>query len=239
MDLWPVAIVLFASTLTRSTFGFGDALVSMPLLALFLPVSEVVSPLVAANSITTSLLIVGQDWRAINWRNLWRLILFAMLGIPVGMWWLEHANEQMVKLILGGVILGFALYSLIRPRLFLRSDSALWLFAFLSGVLGGAYNAFGPPLVIYGALRRWGPQEFRSTMQGYILPLSVFILVSHFVRGFDGGQVSRCYLFSLSFSVIAVFIGRSIHARFEGEGFRKAIFVMLIAIAALLIVRSI
>ena len=31
----------------------------------------------------------------------------------------------------------------------------------------------GPPLVIYGALRRWSPQHFRATLQGYFLPASL------------------------------------------------------------------
>jgi hypothetical protein len=30
----------------------------------------------------------------------------------------------------------------------------------------------GPPLVIYGALRRWTPERFRATLQGYFLPAS-------------------------------------------------------------------
>ncbi len=31
----------------------------------------------------------------------------------------------------------------------------------------------GPPLVVYGGMRRWSPQHFRATLQGYFLPASV------------------------------------------------------------------
>ena len=31
----------------------------------------------------------------------------------------------------------------------------------------------GPPLVVYGVLRRWQPAQFRATLQGYFLIASV------------------------------------------------------------------
>ena len=39
-------VVLFISTLVRATFGFGDALIAMPLLALVINI-KIVTPLVA------------------------------------------------------------------------------------------------------------------------------------------------------------------------------------------------
>ena len=36
--LLPVIVVVFLATLVRSAFGFGEALVAVPLLALFMPV---------------------------------------------------------------------------------------------------------------------------------------------------------------------------------------------------------
>ena len=51
----------------------------------------------------------------------------------------------------------------------------MWLIGsgFCSGILGGAYGMNGPPLAVYGSLRRWSPQHFRATLQGYFLPASI------------------------------------------------------------------
>jgi uncharacterized membrane protein YfcA len=48
------------ATLFRSAFGFGEALVAVPLLALLIPVEEAV-PLATLVSITVAAVVVAQD----------------------------------------------------------------------------------------------------------------------------------------------------------------------------------
>ena len=57
----PVIAVLFLATLIRSSFGFGEALVAVPLLALLMPV-KVAAPVAVLVSITVALMVVLQDW---------------------------------------------------------------------------------------------------------------------------------------------------------------------------------
>ena len=62
-----------------------------------------------------------------------------------------------MKAALALIIVLFCSYSLIgRTPLELRRDSRGWLLVcgFCAGVLGGAYGLYGPPLVIYGSMRR-------------------------------------------------------------------------------------
>ena len=56
----PVLAVLFLATLIRSAFGFGEALVAVPLLALLIPV-EVAAPVAALVSITVAAVVVVQE----------------------------------------------------------------------------------------------------------------------------------------------------------------------------------
>lgn len=236
--LVPVVVVLFFSTLVRSTFGFGDALISMPLLSLFLPI-QTVAPLVAFVSITTSILIVARDWRAVDWRSAGHLIFSAAFGIPLGLFWLKRADESLVKLLLAATILSFSLFSLSSPKGFvLKTDRSIWLFGFWSGVFGGAYNAFGPPLVIYGTLRQWSPEQFRATIQGYVLPIGAFMITGHFLAGFDP-VVLQYYVVGAGFLVVAVWLGRKIHSRFQGPAFRRSIFFLLILVGSLLATQAV
>ena len=55
-----VILVLFLATLVRSAFGFGEALISVPLLALLMPI-EVAAPTAVLVSITVALVIVIHD----------------------------------------------------------------------------------------------------------------------------------------------------------------------------------
>src|SRR6185437_8889004 len=147
----------FSRDAHRSTIGFGEALVAVPLLALRIPIS-VAAPLAVAVSVCVAALIVAQDWRQIEVRSAGWLVASSLFGIPLGLLLLTTASDTLVKLILGLVIAAFAVYSLFaKTQLHLREDHRAWLLGagFCSGVLGGAYGMNGPPLAIYGALRRW------------------------------------------------------------------------------------
>ena len=62
-----VVAVLFLGSLVRSTFGFGDALVAMPLLTLLIPI-RVATPLVAVASAGPSSSCCHQ-WDSIVWSS--------------------------------------------------------------------------------------------------------------------------------------------------------------------------
>src|SRR3954453_11175963 len=95
----PVLAVLFLAPLIRSTFGFGEALVAVPLLALLIPV-EVAAPLAVLVSITVAGLVLLQDWQHVQLRSAWRLILATLPGIPVGLWLLTAVPGPVVKAVL-------------------------------------------------------------------------------------------------------------------------------------------
>jgi uncharacterized membrane protein YfcA len=72
-----------------------------------------------------------------------------------------------VKGTLAVIIVVFSTYSLLgRKPPELHSDSRVWLLGcgFCAGIMGGAYGMNGPPLAIYGAMRRWSAQHFRATL---------------------------------------------------------------------------
>ena len=77
-------LVLFTAALVRSTFGFGDALVAMPLLALFMPL-ETAAPLVALISLLIAGSVLQRDWRHAERPAAAGLVGGALAGIPFGL----------------------------------------------------------------------------------------------------------------------------------------------------------
>ena len=106
----PVLAVLFLATLIRSAFGFGEALVAVPLLALLIPV-EVAAPVAVLVSVTVAGLVLIQDWRHVHPGSAGRLILSTMFGIPFGLLLLTTVAEPVVKAVLAAVIIAFSAYS--------------------------------------------------------------------------------------------------------------------------------
>lgn len=238
-----VLIVVFVATLFRSAFGFGEALIAVPLLALRIPL-EIAAPLAVLLSITVAAIIVAQDWRKIHMRSAGALVVSTLFGIPLGLWLLIAVNEHVVKLVLAIIIIAFAAYSLVnrnRALFELKSDKPIWILScgFIAGVLGGAYGMNGPPLVIYGSLRRWSAQHFRATLQGYFLPASLIGMFSYWLAGLWVPAVTRYYLLSLLFTLAAIFLGRAINHRLHGRSFLSYIYIVLLLIGATLLLQAI
>jgi hypothetical protein len=235
-----VIAVIFVATLIRSTLGFGEALVAVPLLLLRLPL-QVAAPLAVAVSVAMATVIVVQDWRHVQLRSALGLIVAALPGIPLGILLLDRGNEHVVKLILGAIIISFSVYSLSeRHTLHLREDHRGWLLGcgFVSGVLGGAYGMNGPPLAVYGALRRWSPQHFRATLQGYFLVASLAGLIGYAFLGIWTEAITRYFLLSLPAIVVATLIGRAANRRMKDHGFLRIIYILLIAIGGVLVLEG-
>ena len=236
-----VLLVIFIATLVRSILGFGEALIAVPLLALFIPI-KVAAPLAVLVSVTIAALIVIQDWREIHLGSVRWLVLSTLFGIPLGLALLTSTHQRTVKLSLAIVIFAFAVYSLVGRRSpELHNDNRFWLLGcgFFAGILGGAYGMNGPPLVIYGAMRRWSAQHFRATLQGYFLPASLVGVAGYWLTGLWIPRVTHYYLLSLPVALPAILLGRVINRRLAGDAFLKYAYLALAAIGVALFVQSI
>lgn len=231
--------VIFFATLIRSTFGFGEALIAVPLLALFLPV-DVAAPLAVLLSITIAGIVVAQDWKEIHVRSAGWLLLATLPGIPCGLVLLTGHHPMIVKGALGAVIVVFACFSLFALPPELKQDRRGWLLVcgFLAGVLGGAYGMNGPPLVVYGTMRRWTAQHFRATLQAYFLPASLLTMVGFWMAGLWVPEVTRDYLLSLPVMLPAVFLGRIINRRLHGDFFLRLVYAGLVGVGIVLVVEA-
>ncbi|MGH8160513.1 MAG: sulfite exporter TauE/SafE family protein [Rhodanobacter sp.] len=238
---WPmihVMAVLFLATFVRSAFGFGEALIAVPLLALIMPV-DVAAPLAVLISITVAVIVLAQDWRHVHVRSAGWLVLSTLVGTPLGLLLLTRVDGGIVKICLGVLIVAFSLYSLLsRKKATLADDRLAWTFGFAAGVLGGAYGMNGPPLVMYGALRGWSPRHFRATLQGYFLPASVMAMAGYWLAGLWKPEVTCDYLLALPVVMAAIFLGQAVSGRLDGHLFLRCIHVGLIVIGVTLVLQA-
>jgi uncharacterized protein len=215
-------------------------MVAVPLLAFILPLT-VATPLAVLLSVTVALIVVVQDHPSIDLRSAAWLLLATLPGLPIGLLLLAAGHQVWMKAALGAIILAFSILSLcgvapVHPRFAGRG----WILVcgFCAGILGGAYGMNGPALAIYGAMRRWTPQQFRATLQAYFLPASLLALFGYGAAGIWARPVTRYYLLSLPVAVPAVFLGRAINRRLHGDAFQKYVYLGLAGIGLLLLVRS-
>lgn len=210
------------------------------MLALRIPL-EIAAPLSVLISVTVAGVVVAQDWKKIHIASAKWLILSTFLGIPLGLMLLTYGNQQIVKIGLGIIIIAFSLYSLfVRKPKVLKSDKWTWLLGcgFCAGILGGAYGLNGPPLAIYGSMRRWSAKHFRATLQGYFFPASIVGMGGFWLAGLWVPLVTHYYLISLPVVLPAIFFGRFLNHRLHGESFFNYIYIGLLAIGILFLIQS-
>lgn len=234
-----VVAVVFVGQMLHATVGFGDALVAVPVLSLALGI-RTATPLIALLGNTVTVLILAQSWREIELASAWRLVAASAFGIPVGVWLVGYAPEAVSLGLLGVVVAGFALYSLARPTFpALRQRGWAYPAGFLAGVLGAAYTTNGPPVILYGTLRRWPPAKFRATLQGFFLPNGLMILASHGLGGLWTRQVFTLYGVGLPAALFAFWLGSRLNRRIPAQRFTRLIYAILVVLGIVLVVQAV
>lgn len=230
----PVLLVILAAALLQSAVGFGFGLLAMPLLALLLdPPAAAALVALSGGSLSAAMLI--QNRKAVHFGEAAGLILAAGAGVPAGVFVLAHAPRAALLVGLGLVVAGFSLYSLARPTPFeLKDRRWRYLAGFLGGMLGGAYNTAGPPIVIYGAMRRWPPKRFLAVTQAFFLPVSMMAASGHAVAGFWTREVLTLFALGLPGIIAATFIGKRIARRLSPDMLAKAVYGLCLVLGVMI-----
>ncbi len=238
MQLACVLIILFLAVLTQSISGFGSALVAMALLPAVIGL-QLATPLVALVAISMEIVLLYRYRQTIKIAAIRNVIIASMAGIPFGILFLRRIDERITLTILGATILGYATYSLLKlhpPRL----NHPAWGIGagLIGGILGGAYNTSGPPVIVYGDCRRWPQEEFKGNLQGFFVISSMMIALAHLFSGSITPEVWRYYLPSLPVTAAAILIGTALDRYIREPVFRKIVLVVLIVMGLRLVISS-
>ena len=225
-----IILIVFCCSLINSTFGFGFAMVSMPILSLYFSL-EIIGPLIPLLFIAGSTIIVVRGRKEIQYKSIISLVISASLFVPIGVYLSKYADESLIKIILGSFIIIFSIYNLITPKIpYIKNDRYAAIFGALSGLFGGAYNISGPPVVIYGSLRQWSPPTFRVTLQFYFWLLTILIICSHvYMNSYQNSKIGYYFLYAFPAMIIAVPIGKKINSFITNpSAFNKYVYILML-----------
>lgn len=230
-----IAFVAFLAIFTQSVTGFGLALVSMPLLVGVLGL-QTATPLGTLIGATAEIILLIRHREAFNFRSVARLSLASMVGVPVGVFVLGQFDTEIITRLLGILIASYAAYALITPSLpQLAHQGWAYGFGFLAGVLSGAYNTSGPPVVIYGSCRRWQPAEFKSNLQGFFLLNSAMTFLSHAASHNFSQAVWQNYWLALPGIGLGLVVGFLLDKYINPHTFRRVVLVLLLVLGIRLV----
>lgn len=238
MDFLPLVLIVFLAALVQTISGFGFSLLVMPLVTMLLGL-QTAAPLVALAGLTLYTINLFRYRRAVNAAEVARLGAASVLGVPAGVWALVHASESFIKLLMGAILIGYGVYALTRPAAIrIRSNGWSYFAGFLAGCLGGAYNTPGPPVVVYGSLRQWSKDEFRSILQTLFFITGAVTVSSHLVARRLTPAVFSYYAFAAPALLSGLLAGSRIDARVDRALFRRIVTVMIVILGVSLALSS-
>lgn len=243
-----VFVSLLLGGVVHTTAGFGSALVSIPMMTLVIAPQQA-APLQAIVGLTLSTVILYQHRSAWPWREAGPLLLGSIAGIPVGTSALLYLPAGLVLGALGTLLAGYGLLELLRKVPDDHSDlvtatnsspRALWSagVGFCSGVLGGAYATNGPPVIIYGAARRWPKERFRAILQSLFVVNGIGIVLVHAVSGLVTRQIGWYALFAYPGVLLGMLAGFRLDPWIDHARFRRVVLGLLVVLGGLLILRA-
>jgi len=220
--------ILFLAALIQSISGFGSGLVTMAFLPGLIGI-RTASPLFALCAIPLEIILLIRFRQELSLHEIWRVVLASIAGVPFGIILLKIASERIVLTVLGAILISYGLYALMGKRL-PRSDhfSLPWVAGFLGGILGGAYNTSGPPVILYSDTQDWLPERFKSNLQGYFIVNSVQVLIGHYLAGNYQLEVLRWMPYAISGITTGLVVGALLDRHIPPVLFRRIVLVLLI-----------
>jgi uncharacterized membrane protein YfcA len=237
--LAPLAfIIMFAYTVYGLT-GFGSTITAMPMLVLLIPLRMAV-PLMLVFDLTSGLLLGLKNRRHIAASEMLRIAPFMLGGMALGVLALVRAPERTLLVILGLFILGYAAWSL-AVRAAPQPLSGAWAapFGTVGGIFTALFGAGGPFYTIYLTRRLPDKLALRATISGVLLFSAAARLVLFSSAGlYRQPALPLLAALLLPCALAGLYLGNRLHQRLPAERIRQAVWVVLIAGGASLILRN-
>ena len=223
MELLVISIICFCGAFVQALIGFGYAVFVTPLVALVLGPKVAIAFSIVTSTITSYLLFFQRGAYS-ELRNVSLLALIAVLGTPIGIYFLFYFNEDLLRFLISIAIFISAFVTLRKSNIGKRSDSNVIKFfvGLLSGIMRGTVSMGGPPVVIYQNWIEKDPDVIRSRMYAFfalISPIGIFFLI-------PSGLIDMSLMKLVPLSALFILLGVLIGSKFRG-GISPAIFRFL------------
>ncbi len=229
-----MAIIAFIAGFVQGLSGFGSALVAMPLLLQFLPARQATPFCILMGLVITTILSLGLRHH-LDWKKIAPIFAGCIPGIALGTYCLKTLDNEIIKKSLGLILITYSIYNLVfqlRPKRL----NPLWgvIAGLMTGVIGAAFSAGGPPTIIYTSLNQWNKNEIKATLSGFFFLTGILIAIAHAVAGIITKKVLVLFLVGLIPVTLGTQLGSKIYKALSHKSYLRLIYSLLLAMGLLL-----
>ncbi len=234
---WLLAgIGVLLTGISKSGFAGGVGVISVPLMSLY------IGPVKAA-AIMLPLLILMDYFSVRAWWHSKRVDLLkimvpgAVLGIFVGYLLFGYLNDDILRLLLGILSIGFALWGLLNGSKLGQTSSRLigYISSSVAGFTSFIAHAGGPPMNFYLIPMKLPRAEFLGTAVVFLAIVNLVKLVAYGVLGQINTDNLLIGLVLAPVAWIGIRLGLIIHHKLDDKLFYRIILIMLLIVGIKLI----
>jgi uncharacterized membrane protein YfcA len=232
MDQWLMnwvlpGLIVVGASMVQGIIGFGAGLVSMALLPLLWEVSYAVGVLSPVGALLILSLTI-QLREHLELKEAAPLLLAMPFGVVLGLWGLTQWPDELMKALLGTLLLVYALCSgVFRSRSFKVPPVLGALAGFLGGICGAAFNAAAPPVLIYASAMGWEKDRFRANLQMYFMMTICVSLMGLLHMGVVGRHTLLHSAVFLPGVIAGGWVGNRLASRINPVAFKRVVTLAL------------
>lgn len=234
----PILGIILGAYFIRGITGFGSGLLSVPLLALIIPLQTVV-PLILVLDLSASLLMTRNARADVKWQEIIPLLPTSLIGIVIGVSLLVSLPREPL---LTGLALFVILFGL-RYLLNIHGDrlvSKIWSIptGLIGGLIGALFGTGGPPYVIYLAHRISEKSQLRATFSGLFMLDGSIRVITFITMGLLGISLLPLIILSAPVMMLALYLGSRIHVGISNRQMLMLVGTLLLISGGSLLVKA-
>lgn len=226
------ALATAAAGIMRGYAGFGTALTLAPIYSMLWSPREGVAIMLLMEALIAGSLVPGV-WRVWDRRVTLPMAAIACLLLPFGAFVLVAVEGQLLRRVIGGLVLGFGIVLAIGWRY--HGSRPLWLNLLVgatSGLMKGATGMSGPPVILYFLSGAEAARQHRANLIVYFGIVSIAAVLPVFWYGLATQPVLLRLVALLPVLVATVRVGIRLFGRLPERWFRASAYLFLFAVGA-------
>lgn len=242
------AIVIFITHTLEGITGFGSSVLALPFLNVTIGLRIAVQ-LLCVLSWAMALYIVIRSWRDLVWKEFLFIVLWAGLGMPLGIWLFDKLPGAWLCVFLGIFMIAVGIRgeiaTLKTPAATLpaqppRRNFLMKLLLFGGGVIQGAFGTGGPFVVIYSSKALPDKRVFRGTLSMLWLSMNTVRLLKWGIAGeLWNRELGGCLLWGFPVMLAGVILGDYLHNKVSEYHFKVGVYAVLAISGVFMVVNNV
>jgi uncharacterized membrane protein YfcA len=233
-----ILLSVLGGALVKGYSGFGASMLWVASLSLRLPPHHVV-PMVLLWEVSSSLQLLPEVWRKIEWRYLGWLFLGACIATPIGAYLLSILPSNSIRIGIGLIVFTGS-YLIWRGYVWngQPSPSAITIVGTAFGLLNGSTALGGPPVIMFFLATPAGAAVGRASIIAFFLATDALAALLQAATG----VMSLTTVLAAALLLPAVGLGTWMGARHfittEPEDFKRFSLILLMTLGILVLLRA-